>query len=97
MAKQQQAPKARERAGGDDRDVSDIETEIDEALENADEDEVDARLDKAIEKADKADGDEVLIELEGDEDAEDEENEGSEDDEGDEDGEADEKPGGGRR
>jgi hypothetical protein len=87
MAKQQQDPKARERAGGDDRDVTDIETEIDEALEEVDDAEVDQRLDKAIEKADKADGDEVLIELEGDED------EGEDD----EDGEADEKAGGGRQ
>ena len=70
MAKQQQDPKGRERAGGDDRDVGDIETEIDEALEEVDENEIDERLDEAIEKADKADPDEVLIELEDDEDEE---------------------------
>ena len=64
MAKQQQQPEARERAAGDDRDVSDIETEIDEALEEVDDEEVDERLDEAIEKADEADPDEVLIVLE---------------------------------
>ncbi len=64
MAKHQQEPKAREREGGDDRDVSDIETEIDEALESVDEDQIDERLDESIEQADEADGDEVLIDLE---------------------------------
>ena len=68
MAKQQNAtPHERQR---DDRGIEDIETEIDEALENVDEDEVDERLDEAIERADEEDPDEVLIELEEDEDSE---------------------------
>jgi hypothetical protein len=70
MAKQEDDPKARESAGRDDRDVEDIETEIDEALEDVDEDELDERLDGALEKADDADPDEVLIELDEDEDDE---------------------------
>ena len=67
----QQDPKARERAGGDDRDVGDIETEIDEALEDVDDEEIDESLDEALDKADEADGDEVLIELEDDDEADD--------------------------
>jgi hypothetical protein len=64
MAKQQQGAAGPRRAGGDDRDLGDIETEIDEALEEVDDEKVDERLDAAIGKADKADADEVLIELE---------------------------------
>ncbi len=63
MAKQQNAKATDQR---DDRDLEDIETEIDEALEEVDEDEVDERLDEAIERAEKEDFDEVLIELEED-------------------------------
>jgi hypothetical protein len=86
MARQQDT-KPHERQG-DDRDLEDIETEIDEALEDVDEGELDQRLDKATERADEVDPDEVLIELE-------DEDEGEED-EPDADG-AEEKAGRGER